>query len=214
MLELKVQENPVADYCGLFLLFFTSAAFFSPLSSSFGLHFSLFIKILAYFHLSLQRRGPKGPCDAFDAWIRAANSDHENLMLAAKLCHYIPLLILLLCWQNCPIFLSETVNGQYLTTPLVNVSWHRVCSIKRRAESLALLATPSSNVFWFLMFITGCMWLWATWSSGWWPCTQHGAETTWSLWSFSTQASLWFCDGHWGDSILLQLFELKFGLVG
>jgi len=30
MLELKVQENPVADYCGLILLFFTSAAFFFP----------------------------------------------------------------------------------------------------------------------------------------------------------------------------------------
>jgi len=36
------------------------------------------------------------------------------------------------------------------------------------------------------------MWLWAGWSSGWWPCTQQGAETRWSLWSFSTRAILWF----------------------
>jgi len=38
----------------------------------------------------------------------------------------------------------------------------------------------------------GLMWLWAAWSSGWWPCTWQGVETRWSLWSFSTQVILWF----------------------
>ena len=33
---------------------------------------------------------------------------------------------------------------------------------------------------------------WAAWSGGWWPCTQQGVETQWALWSFSTQAILWF----------------------
>ena len=40
----------------------------------------------------------------------------------------------------------------------------------------------------------GWMWLWAAWSSGWWPCTWQGVETRWSLRSFSTQAILWFYD--------------------
>jgi len=39
----------------------------------------------------------------------------------------------------------------------------------------------------------GWMWLWTAWSSGWWPCAQQRwIETRWSLWSFSTQAILWF----------------------
>jgi len=38
----------------------------------------------------------------------------------------------------------------------------------------------------------GWMWLWAAWSAGWRPCTQQGVGTGWSLWSFSTQAILWF----------------------
>ena len=40
----------------------------------------------------------------------------------------------------------------------------------------------------------GWMWLWAAWSGGWRPCTWQGVETGWSLWSFSTQAILWFYD--------------------
>ena len=39
-----------------------------------------------------------------------------------------------------------------------------------------------------------CCILWTAWSGGWWPCTQQGVETRWSLWSFSFQAILWFCD--------------------
>ena len=37
------------------------------------------------------------------------------------------------------------------------------------------------------------MWLWAAWSGGWWRCPWQGVETQRSLWSFSTQAILWFC---------------------
>jgi len=36
------------------------------------------------------------------------------------------------------------------------------------------------------------MWLWAAWSGGWQRCTKQGVDTRWSLWSFSTQAILWF----------------------
>ena len=38
----------------------------------------------------------------------------------------------------------------------------------------------------------GWMWLWAAWCGGWWPWTYQEVETRWSLWSFSTQAILWF----------------------
>ena len=38
----------------------------------------------------------------------------------------------------------------------------------------------------------GWMWLWAAWSSD--PVHSRGVETQWSLWSFSTQAILWFYD--------------------
>ena len=51
----------------------------------------------------------------------------------------------------------------------------------------------------------GWMWLWAAWAAGWWPCTQQGVETRWSLWSFSTQAILWlyerYSDQLWSQNV-------------
>jgi len=149
-----------------------------------------------------EQLSPKGNGQWCKVWLEAINEwsapADNSVRSAVQSC----LISLLMIWMiECTI--SKLIDDLELEGVMGTVDCHKSRGIltgwRTGLTRISLTLTSRSVKSWNMPHSwrhsrPGWMWLWAAWSVVGDPAHSRGVETWWSLWTFSIQAILWFCD--------------------